>query len=111
MNLYLGEIGRVPRLTAQEEIRLARLVQQGQLEQQRALHDNTLADEHVLQQAHEAKRRLIEANLRLVVSMAKKYQTSRLGLLDLIQEGNQGLMLAVEKFDPSKGYKLSTYAT
>ncbi len=70
-----------------------------------------MANEHILQPAHEAHRRLVEANLGLVVSIAKKYQSSGLALLDLIQEGNQGLMLAVEKFDPSLGYKLSTSAT
>ncbi len=111
LSLYLHEMGRVPRLTAKEEIGLALLVQQGQQEQQRALQANTHANEQVLQQAQAAQRRLIEANLRLVVSIAKKYQTSGLALLDLIQEGNQGLMTAVEKFDPSKGYKFSTYAT
>ena len=111
LSLYLHEMGRVPRLTAQEEIGLALLVQQGKREQQRALHDNTLANDTIMEQAQEAQRRLIEANLRLVVSIAKKYQTRGLALLDLIQEGNQGLMIAVEKFDPSKGYKFSTYAT
>lgn len=111
LSLYLHEMGRVPRLTAQEEIGLALLVQQGKLEQQRALHANTLANDSVMEQAQEAQRRLIEANLRLVVSIAKKYQTRGLALLDLIQEGNQGLMLAVEKFDPTKGYKFGTYAT
>ena len=111
LNLYLREIGRVPRLSAKEEIRLGLLVQQGQREQQRALQANTLANATVMEQAQAARRRLIEANLRLVVSIAKKYQTSGMALLDLIQEGNQGLMLAVEKFDPTKGYKFSTYAT
>ena len=107
LRLYLREIGRVPRLTAQEEIRLARLVQQGQLEQQRALQSNRPANDIIMHQAQEAQRRLIEANLRLVVSIAKKYQTSGLALLDLIQEGNQGLMLVngcvilrPDNFDP-----------
>jgi RNA polymerase primary sigma factor len=111
LSLYLHEIGRVPRLTAQEEIRLGLLVQQGKLEQQRALQDNTLPNDKIMEQAKEAQRRLIEANLRLVVSIAKKYQTRGLTLLDLIQEGNNGLMIAAEKFDPTKGYKFSTYAT
>jgi RNA polymerase primary sigma factor len=111
LSLYLHEIGRVPRLTAQEEIRLGLLVQQSKLEQQRALQDNTPPNDKIMDQAKEAQCRLIEANLRLVVSIAKKYQTRGLTLLDLIQEGNNGLMIAAEKFDPTKGYKFSTYAT
>jgi len=111
LSLYLHEITRVPLLTAKEEIRLALLVQQGKLEQQHAIEHDTSPDEKVMGQAKEAQRHLIEANLRLVVSIAKKYQNTGLALLDLIQEGNQGLMIAVEKFDPTKGYKLSTYAT
>jgi RNA polymerase primary sigma factor len=111
LSLYLREMGRVPRLTAKEEIRLALIVQQGKREQQRAIQYNTLPNDKVMEHAKDAQRRLIEANLRLVVSIAKKYQNRGLVLLDLIQEGNKGLMVAVDKFDPTKGYKFSTYAT
>ena len=111
LSLYLREMGRVPRLTAKEEIRLALMVQQGKREQQRAIQYNTLPNDKVMEHAKDAQRRLIEANLRLVVSIAKKYQNRGLVLLDLIQEGNKGLMIAVDKFDPTKGYKFSTYAT
>jgi RNA polymerase primary sigma factor len=111
LSLYLREMGRVPLLTPKEEIRLALLVQQGKLEEQRAIEHNTHPNEKVMERAKDAQCRLIEANLRLVVSIARKYQNAGLALLDLIQEGNQGLMIAVEKFDPTKGYKLSTYAT
>jgi RNA polymerase primary sigma factor len=111
LSLYLHEMGRVPRLSAQEEIRLALMVQQGKREQQDAIQYNTLPSDTVMERAKDAQRRLIEANLRLVVSIAKKYQNRGLALLDLIQEGNNGLMVAVEKFDPTKGFKFSTYAT
>ncbi len=111
LGLYLREMGRVPLLTAEEEMRLAVQAQQGKLEQQRAIQYNTLPNDKVMEQAKEARRRLIEANLRLVVSIAEKYQKNGLALLDLIQEGNKGLMVAAEKFDPTKGYKFSTYAT
>ena len=111
LSLYLHEIGRVPRLTAEEEMRLAFMVQQGERERQRAIQYDTLPDDKVMQQAKDAQRHLIEANLRLVVSIAKKYQNRGLTLLDLIQEGNKGLMITAEKFDPTKGYKFSTYAT
>ncbi len=111
LSLYLRDMGRVPRLTAKEEIRLALMVQQGKLEQQHAIQDNTLPDDKIMEHAKDAQRRLIEANLRLVVSIAKKYQNRGLALSDLIQEGNKGLMIAVDKFDPTKGYKFSTYAT
>ncbi|HWR43889.1 RNA polymerase sigma factor RpoD [Sporomusa sp.] len=90
VRMYLKEIGRVPLLTADEEIKLAKRMEQG--------------DE-------EAKRRLAEANLRLVVSIAKRYVGRGMLFLDLIQEGNLGLIKAVEKFDYNKGYKFSTYAT
>jgi RNA polymerase primary sigma factor len=111
LSLYLREVVRVPLLTATEEVHLALMVHQGKLEQQRAMQSNTFPNDNVMQQAKEAQRRLVEANLRLVVSIARKYHNAGLTMLDLIQEGNQGLMTAVEKFDPTKGYKLSTYAT
>ncbi|GMA52167.1 RNA polymerase sigma factor SigA [Alicyclobacillus contaminans] len=90
VRMYLKEIGRVPLLSATEEIELAKRIEEG--------------DE-------EAKRRLAEANLRLVVSIAKRYVGRGMLFLDLIQEGNLGLIKAVEKFDYRKGYKFSTYAT
>jgi RNA polymerase primary sigma factor len=90
VRMYLKEIGRVDLLSAEEEIKLAQRIEQG--------------DE-------EAKRRLAEANLRLVVSIAKRYVGRGMLFLDLIQEGNMGLIKAVEKFDYRKGYKFSTYAT
>lgn len=90
VRMYLKEIGRIPLLTPEEEIELAKRMEKG--------------DE-------EAKRRLAEANLRLVVSIAKRYVGRGLLFLDLIQEGNLGLIKAVEKFDYRKGYKFSTYAT
>ncbi|MBE5940778.1 MAG: RNA polymerase sigma factor RpoD [Lachnospiraceae bacterium] len=90
VRMYLKEIGTVPLLTAEEELRLAKLKAEG--------------DE-------KAKDRLIEANLRLVVSIAKRYTGRGMSFLDLVQEGNLGLIKGVEKFDYEKGYKLSTYAT
>jgi RNA polymerase primary sigma factor len=90
VRMYLREIGRIPLLSTQEEVQLAKRVEKG---------DKV------------AKKKLAEANLRLVVSIAKKYIGRGLSLLDLIQEGNTGLMRAVEKFDYKKGYKFSTYAT
>ncbi|SDI86114.1 MULTISPECIES: RNA polymerase sigma factor RpoD [Alteribacillus] len=90
VRMYLKEIGRVPLLSAEEEITYAKQIEEG--------------DE-------EAKRRLAEANLRLVVSIAKRYVGRGMLFLDLIQEGNMGLIKAVEKFDYNKGYKFSTYAT
>jgi len=90
VRMYLKEIGKVPLLSADEEIELARRMEKGDAE---------------------AKRRLAEANLRLVVSIAKRYVGRGMLFLDLIQEGNLGLIKAVEKFDYTKGYKFSTYAT
>ena len=90
VRMYLKEIGNVSLLTSEEEVELAKLVEAGDVE---------------------AKKKLTEANLRLVVSIAKKYVGRGMPFLDLIQEGNMGLMKAVDKFDYTKGYKFSTYAT
>lgn len=90
VRLYLREIGKIPLLTSEEELELAQRVVQGD---------------------KKAKDKMAEANMRLVVSIAKRYSGRGLDFLDLIQEGNTGLLRAVEKFDPDKGFKFSTYAT
>ncbi|MCW2498899.1 MAG: polymerase, sigma 70 subunit, RpoD subfamily [Frankiales bacterium] len=118
---YLREIGRVPLLTAVEEVELAKRIEAGLFAAEK-LRMN--ADEglkltptmkrdfvFIVRDGERAKRHLLEANLRLVVSLAKRYQGRGLDLLDLVQEGNLGLVRAVEKFDYAKGYKFSTYAT
>ncbi len=102
VRMYLKEIGRVPLLTAEEEIRLAKEMEAGIAEG--ATEVERLA-------GRRAKKKLADANLRLVVSVAKKYLGRGLHFLDLIQEGNMGLLRAVDKFDYHKGYKFSTYAT
>jgi len=106
VRMYLREIGRVPLLTAEEEVRLAQRMERGKAER---LKPNP--SRRIVEDGEEAQRRLTEANLRLVVSVAKKYIGRGMSLLDLIQEGNIGLIRAVEKFDYTKGYKFSTYAT
>jgi RNA polymerase primary sigma factor len=111
VHMYLREIGSVPLLNAEEEVRLAQLMERGKQERLRAEQLKMPANRRILADGEEAQRRLTEANLRLVVSVAKKYVGSGMSHLDLIQEGNIGLMRAVEKFDYTKGYKFSTYAT
>ncbi len=111
VRMYLREIGRVPLLTAEEEVRLAQLMERGKAERRRAEIYKTTPNRRIIEEGEEAQRRLTEANLRLVVSVAKKYIGRGMSLLDLIQEGNIGLIRAVEKFDYTKGYKFSTYAT
>ena len=125
---YLKEIGRYPLLTPEQEITNARLVQQMMaIEKQRSslalqlnrepttrelatLLGQTEAEvQSIVQQGQKAKHKMVTANLRLVVAIAKKYQNHNLDFLDLLQEGALGLQRGVEKFDPNKGYKLSTY--
>lgn len=114
---YLREIGRIPLLTAAEEVDLARRVEAGLFAEEKLTNtpdlDSRLAHDldRLVVQGRLAKRRLIEANLRLVVSVAKRYIGRGLTMLDLVQEGNVGLIRAVEKFDYARGYKFSTYAT
>ena len=107
VRMYLKEIGRVPLLSMEDEKTLAMAIERGEMEAAK----NGAADSIVIQQGEQAKRQLTEANLRLVVSIAKKYVGRGMLFLDLIQEGNLGLIRAVEKFDYRKGYKFSTYAT
>ncbi|XCM79498.1 RNA polymerase sigma factor [Kitasatospora sp. HUAS MG31] len=115
---YLREIGRIRLLTAVEEVELARQIEAGlfaeeALDRGAGALDEPLTDDldRLVVLGRIAKRRLIEANLRLVVSVAKRYVGRGLTLLDLVQEGNLGLIRAVEKFDYARGYKFSTYAT
>ena len=107
VRMYLKEIGRVPLLSMEDERRLAQAIEAGEHE----LASGREPDPRIVWQGEEAKRKLTEANLRLVVSIAKKYVGRGMLFLDLIQEGNLGLIRAVEKFDYRKGYKFSTYAT
>lgn len=114
---YLREIGRIPLLTAAEEVELARGVEAGLFAEEKLRLATDLDSQLALDLdklvvvGRMAKRRLIEANLRLVVSVAKRYVGRGLTMLDLVQEGNLGLIRAVEKFDYARGYKFSTYAT
>jgi RNA polymerase primary sigma factor len=119
VRMYLKEIGKVPLLTAEQEVTLAKRIEAGllaalKLDEDDAvgIADNQRASLQAVQRDGElARRQLTEANLRLVVSIAKRYVGRGMALLDLIQEGNLGLIRAVEKFDYTKGFKFSTYAT
>jgi len=116
VHTYLKSIGRTSLLTAEQEVDLAKRIEAGlfaehKLESATGLDDNFRRDlELVAEDGRRAKSHMLEANLRLVVSVAKKYSDRGLSLLDVVQEGNLGLIRAVEKFDYTKGYKFSTYA-
>ncbi|MFX4270916.1 sigma-70 family RNA polymerase sigma factor [Propionibacteriaceae bacterium Y1685] len=121
---YLDEIARTPLLTAEEEVELAKTIEVGLYAEKIASGEVTAAErgrrrkrptaeelEELIELGHRAQKRFVTANLRLVVSVARKYGRSQMPLLDLVQEGNTGLIRAVEKFDYAKGFKFSTYAT
>ncbi|GAA3986729.1 hypothetical protein GCM10023085_81030 [Actinomadura viridis] len=117
VRIYLREIGRVPLLTAEDEVELAKSIEAGLFAEEKMAQTAILSPverldlELLAREGVRAKQRLIEANLRLVVSIAKRYVGRGMLFLDLIQEGNLGLIRAVEKFDYTKGFKFSTYAT
>jgi RNA polymerase primary sigma factor len=126
VSAYLGEIGHTALLSSDDEALLARTLQQGLVASERlALHEASVEAEAEqllgsrqirnlklqIRRGEQARDELIRANLRLVVSIAKKYRNRGMAFLDLIQEGNLGLMRAVERFDPERGFKMSTYAT
>ena len=117
VRLYLTDIGQYPLLTKEDEVRLAQQIEKGVEAREKLKSEEkvTAAEKRDLKRLDRngarAEKKFVQSNLRLVVSIAKKYQASGLPLLDLIQEGNLGLMHAVEKFDWRKGFKFSTYAT
>jgi RNA polymerase primary sigma factor len=117
VRMYLQEIGQVPLLLAEQEVTLAKQMESGGWARQKLECEDyqswkdRLALEQAVQRGIDARQHLIQANLRLVVSIAKKYTSYGLTMMDLVQEGNIGLMRAVEKFDYTKGHKFSTYAT
>jgi RNA polymerase primary sigma factor len=115
---YLKQIGKVPLLNAEQEVELAKRIEAGLFAEEKLAHDTNALPPKLRNELHwiaqdgrRAKNHLLEANLRLVVSLAKRYTGRGMLFLDLIQEGNLGLIRAVEKFDYTKGYKFSTYAT
>ncbi|NJP06333.1 MAG: RNA polymerase sigma factor RpoD [Chloroflexaceae bacterium] len=117
VRMYLQEIGQVPLLTAEQEVDLAKRIESGDAARrclehgEFSSHFERLALDREVEIGCDARQHLIQANLRLVVSIAKKYTSYGLTMMDLVQEGNIGLMRAVEKFDYTKGHKFSTYAT
>ncbi len=117
VRLYLNEIGRYPLLTAQQEVELAMQMEAGRKALVRLQGDEDLSEEdrallrHEVEIGEEAHKQLVQSNLRLVVAIARRYVGRGMPLLDLIQEGNVGLMRAVERFDYRRGFKFSTYAT
>lgn len=116
VKLYLREAASVPLLTASEEVMLAKAMEIGKAASVRLENGDVSSEEHAevciaIRRGQNGRDRLIQANLRLVVSVAKKYMNRGIAFLDLIEEGNIGLMRAVEKFDYHRGYKFSTYAT
>ena len=116
LQLYLNDIGKHALLSRAEEVRLGALIKVGraahaELARGRVPVEDRPALEEKVRAGEAATKRFVQANLRLVVSIAKKYQASGVPLLDLVQEGNFGLMHAVERFDPRRGFKFSTYAT
>jgi DNA-directed RNA polymerase sigma subunit (sigma70/sigma32) len=117
LQLYLNDIGKYPLLSRDDEVCLGTLTRAGQAAAAKLARGDALTVaaqeelENEVRAGEDAARRFVRSNLRLVVSIAKKYQASGLPLLDLIQEGNFGLIQAVERFDPRRGFKFSTYAT
>ena len=116
ISLYLKEISNIPLLTAEEEVELAKRLERGRVARRRLTRNGCASAEHdrmerQVREGELARKHLIQANSRLVISMAKRYMGQGVPFLDLIQEGNLGLMKAVEKFDYRRGYKFSTYAT
>jgi RNA polymerase primary sigma factor len=115
--LYLREIGRVPLLTATDEVRLSQAIEHGREAAERLQSTEDVSEterdalESVIREGETAREALTDANLRLVVSVARRYSNRGVPLIDLIQEGNLGLLRAVEKFDWRRGFKFSTYAT
>ncbi|MGH3851509.1 MAG: sigma-70 family RNA polymerase sigma factor, partial [Pseudonocardiaceae bacterium] len=118
LQLYLNDIGKHPLLNRADEVRLGGLVQAGKTAATGLAGDTSLLSaldllqmENAVRRGDEAAAEFVKANLRLVVSIAKRYQSYGLPLLDIIQEGSFGLIQAVDRFDPDRGFKFSTYAT